>query len=328
MTFLIADGIAPGNTDREYVLRRLMRRAIRHGRYLGIHGVFLDHVCKSVVEAMGTAYAELRGASTKIEEIAIGESERFNTTLDRGLELLEAERERIGARAGEKRVLSGEVAFRLYDTYGFPLDLTQDVLRDDEIEVDVAQFNLLMERQRERGRAARKEETAAPEIILRPGVTSRFIYGGYEAESQVIAAHADADKATTIVTAETPFYPEGGGQVGDHGVIETAAGARIEITGHAQGMTARFCMWGGWCAARRANSSRRRIVKLRIDRARRQAAMLNHSATHILHYALRQILGKERSSGGIAGGARAVALRLQPSGSRQARRPGDDRGRD
>ncbi|HKV56546.1 MAG TPA: alanine--tRNA ligase, partial [Candidatus Binataceae bacterium] len=290
VTFMIADGIMPGNTDREYVLRRLMRRAIRHGRYLGMRNVFLDQVCGAVIDSMDSAYPELRANATKIREVTAAESIRFGETLDRGLELLNSERERLSHAHG-RRALPGEVAFRLYDTYGFPLDLTQDVLRDDGIEVDVAEFDRLMAQQRERARAARKDDNAGPEIVLGAGTSSRFLHGAYEADSEVLEAHQDADRIT-LVTAETPFYPEGGGQVGDRGVIETASGALLEIT-DARKQDGAILHSGRILRGDPAEFERGRRVKLRIDGERRDAAMLNHSATHILHYALREIAGKE-----------------------------------
>jgi len=289
IAFLIADGIVPGNTEREYVLRRLMRRAIRHGRYLGIREVFLDHVCAAVIESMGAAYPELRSNSVRIQQVTAAESIRFGETLERGLELLNTERERI-ATAKDMRRLPGEIAFKLYDTYGFPLDLTQDVLRDDGIEVEVDEFDRLMEQQRERARAARREEMA-PEIMVGTGTSSRFLYGSYEAQSEIVAAHTDNDRVT-IITAETPFYPEGGGQVSDRGVIETATGSLLEITDTRKHDSA-IVHVGRILRGDAGEFEPGRRVRLCIDRERRDAAMLNHSATHILHYALRELLGKD-----------------------------------
>ncbi|MBV8452127.1 MAG: alanine--tRNA ligase, partial [Deltaproteobacteria bacterium] len=289
IAFLIADGIVPGNAEREYVLRRLMRRAIRHGRYLGMREVFLDHVCAAVIESMGAAYPELRSNSARIQQVTAAESIRFGETLERGLELLNTERERIAA-AKDTRKLPGEIAFKLYDTYGFPLDLTQDVLRDDGIEVDVGEFDRLMEQQRERARAARRDETA-PEIIAPAGTSSHFLPGSYEAESEIVAAHPDNDRIT-IITAETPFYPEGGGQVGDRGMIETTTGGLLEITDTRKHDGA-ILHAGRILRGDAGEFEPGRRVRLRIDRERRDAAMLNHSATHILHYALRETLGKD-----------------------------------
>jgi len=290
IAFLVADGIVPGNAEREYVLRRLMRRAVRHGRYLDMREIFLDQVCATVVESMGAQYPELCSNSERIQQVTAGESMRFGETLERGLELLNAERERIIA-AQDKHKFPGDVAFRLYDTYGFPLDLTQDVLRDDGIEVEVDEFHRRMQEQRERGRAARRDEASAREIMLDAGASSHFLHGSYEAESEIAAAQADDDRIT-IVTAETPFYPEGGGQVGDRGIIETENGGLAEIT-DARKQDGAILHVGRILRGHAGEFERGRHVRLVVDRERRDAAMLNHSATHILHYALREILGKE-----------------------------------
>src|SRR5208283_5209494 len=229
MTFLIADGITPGNTDREYVLRRIIRRAARHGRYLGIHRTFLAMAHAGVVEAMGDGYPEIRTAAARTAEAITQEESRFGETLDRGLELIDTELARIKNSGG--RMLPGEVAFKLYDTYGFPLDLTEDVLRNHSVDVDVVGFNRLMDEQKERGRAARKDDAVAPEISLGAGTASRFVgYRSYEGESEVLAAGGKDGEHVAIVVAETPFYPEGGGQVGDRGVIEAESGAILEVS--------------------------------------------------------------------------------------------------
>ncbi len=290
MTFLVAEGVNPGNTDREYVLRRIVRRAARHGRYLGIHRPFLAGVNEGVIEAMGDAYPEIREHAARIAEVITQEETRFGETLDRGLELIDQERARLGKTGGH--TLAGEVAFKLYDTYGFPLDLTEDVLRNDGIDVDVAEFNRLMDEQRERARAARKEEAVAPEIQLGPAVASRFVgYHAYEGESEVLALGGEKD-SIAVVVAESPFYPEGGGQVGDRGVIETESGAILEVLDTRKGNGAIIHV-GKLLRGERGEFERGRRVRLKVDRARRDAAMLNHSATHILHYALRDVLGAQ-----------------------------------
>ncbi|HSU89821.1 MAG TPA: alanine--tRNA ligase, partial [Sporolactobacillaceae bacterium] len=290
ISFLIAEGITPSNTDREYVLRRLIRRAARHGRYLGIHSPFLASAHAGVVEAMGDAYPELKEAARKTAEIITLEESRFGETLDRGLELIDTELARIKKSGG--RTLSGEVAFRLYDTYGFPLDLTEDVLRNHAFEVDKAGFDRLMEEQKERGRAARKDDSVAPEISLGTGTASRFVgHRSYEGESEVLASGAGKPhEQVAIVVAETPFYPEGGGQVGDRGVIETASGAILEVsdTRKAEGSILHL---GRILRGEPGDFAKGARVKLKVDRIRRDSTMLNHSATHILHYALREILG-------------------------------------
>jgi alanyl-tRNA synthetase len=289
MTFLIADGVMPGNTDREYVLRRIIRRAARHGRYLGIHQPFLALVQEGVVEAMGAAYPEIVSGAKKIADAITAEESRFGETLDRGLELIDSELGRLKAK--NSHTLPGEVAFKLYDTYGFPLDLTEDVLRNHGVDVDTAGFERLMQEQKERGRAARKDETAAPELILGAGAASRFIGNHiYEAESEVLAAGGKDADGVAIVVAETPFYPEGGGQVGDRGVIETDSGALLEIT-ETRKSEGSIVHLGRLLRGERADFAPGKRVKLKIDRMRRDASMLNHSATHILHYALRDVLG-------------------------------------
>jgi alanyl-tRNA synthetase len=288
MAFLIAEGIHPGNTDREYVLRRIIRRAARHGRYLGIHRPFLALAHQGVVEAMAAAYPELRDQAAATAEVITQEEARFGETLDRGLELIDEERARLKKSGGH--TLPGEVAFKLYDTYGFPLDLTEDVLRNDGIDVDTAGFEHLMEEQRERGRAARKDEALGPELAIASGTSSRFVgYHRYDAESEVLAAGGAAD-SVAIVVAETPFYPEGGGQTGDRGVIEAESGALAEITDtrKAEGSIVHL---GRILRGEARDFERGQRVTLKVDRIRRDAAMLNHSATHILHYALRDLLG-------------------------------------
>ena len=289
VSFLAAEGLTPGNNDREYVMRRLVRRAARHGRYLGIHTAFLAQVQKGVIDAMGEAYPELRAEAKKIAEVVAAEEVRFGETLDRGLELIDAERAKM--KSSGSRILSGDVAFKLYDTYGFPLDLTQDVLRNDGIEVDVKGFEALMDQQRERARAARKDDMAAPEIQLAAGTSSRFVgYHEYERDADVIAATAGDDGSAVVVVAETPFYPEGGGQVGDRGVIEAESGALLEVvdTRKADGSIVHI---GRLLRGEIGEFEKGRRVHLKVDRERRDASMRNHSATHILHYALRDVLG-------------------------------------
>jgi alanyl-tRNA synthetase len=291
ITFLLAEGLVPGNTDRAYVLRRLIRRAARRGRSLGFREPFLEAVCAQVIQSMGGAYRELKEWEPRILEQVVDEEVRFAETLDRGLELLSGERQRI-VSSGHRRKLPAEAAFKLYDTYGFPLDLTQDVLRDEGIEVDTDQFNRLMQEQRERARAARRDEASAPEIMLDAGTSSHFLDGRYEAESEIVAAQVDDDRIT-IVPAETPFYPEGGGQVGDRGFIASADGSGLaEITDTRRHDGAIFHV-GRILRGDPGQFERGRRIRLGIDRERRDASMLNHSATHILHYALRDILGKE-----------------------------------
>ena len=240
VTFLVADHILPSNEGRGYVLRRLLRRAARHGKLLGLERPFLHEVVGAVVQAMGRAYPEVAQQHRRIAEVVKGEEERFSATLDRGLALLSSEVEK--ARAAKARVLSGEVAFRLYDTYGFPLDLTEDIVAGEGLAVDKDGFERAMEAQRARGRGAQRfaDAEAAPEMIAGGALASRFVGDRIvEWESEVLALLVDgqatrgpvcAGTAVDVVTAETPFYAESGGQVGDRGWLETGAGAKVEVT--------------------------------------------------------------------------------------------------
>ncbi|HTT74634.1 MAG TPA: alanine--tRNA ligase, partial [Candidatus Binataceae bacterium] len=307
ISFLIADGVLPGNTDREYVLRRLIRRSARHGRQLGIEQPFLAEIANAAAEAMGRAYPELVSNAARIRKAITEEETRFGETLDRGLELIDVEIERLQG-AGQS-VLPGEVAFKLYDTYGFPLDLTSDVLRNRGFTVDANGFDLLMEEQRERGRAARMTINESLRIsegpmTLQLGSTpmqeasSKFIGNHlYQGESEIVAANTfqqqpESELVIRIAAAETPFYPEGGGQVGDRGVIETESGALAEII-DTRKQNGAIVHVGRILRGPIGDFHPGKRIKLQIDRERRDAAMLNHSATHILHYALREILGNE-----------------------------------
>ncbi len=294
MSFLIAEGLMPGNSDREYVLRRIIRRAARHGRYLGIHHPFLARAVAGVAEAMGAAYPEIREKSAKIGEAITQEEARFGETLDRGLELIEQERARLAKSGG--KTLPGEVAFKLYDTYGFPLDLTEDVLRNDGIAVDTKAFEHLMEEQRARSRTDRLEpQVHDRSFATRANARSEFIgYARYSAESELVgrgtSSESGTDELVELVTAETPFYPEGGGQIGDRGVIALETGAIFEVreTRKRDGLIVHM---GHLLRGDLHEAQFGARVTLTVDRTRRDATMLNHSATHILHYALRDILG-------------------------------------
>jgi alanyl-tRNA synthetase len=297
--FLAAEGVNPGNTDRDYVLRRLIRRMIRHGRRVGIREYgFLDAAKDGVVDAMEAHYQELSKNKAKIEFALVREWELFSGTLDRGIELLDAERTKLD-RANGQRTLGGNVAFKLYDTYGFPLDLTQDVLRENNIEVDVEGFNRLMEQQRARGRAARKEEAIAPDLATSDRAASHFIGNHtYETSSKVLAVQKDGE-SVAVVTAETPFYPEGGGQVGDQGVIETESGALLEVSDTRKAGDSILHL-GRIVRGNLGDFERGHAVTMRVDRERRDAAMRNHSATHLLHYALREVAGRQvRQAGSL-----------------------------
>ena len=305
VTFLVADGVLPSNEGRGYVLRRLLRRGARHGKLLGLNRPFVHEVVGAVVRTMGRAYPEIVAQQRQITDVVRGEEERFATTLDRGLALLAEEI----ARAGEAgaRTLSGETAFRLYDTYGFPLDLTEDILAAEGLGVDREGFEQAMEAQRARGRGAQRfaDAEAAPEVVTKGDVATHFVGDRVlEWESEIVALVADG-KATRsfasvghtvdVVTAETPFYAESGGQVGDRGWLQTATGARVEVV-DTQRLAPTVVAHRG--VVREGMLAVGDHVRLRIDPERRHGARLNHSATHLLHAALRRRLGEQVKQAG------------------------------
>jgi alanyl-tRNA synthetase len=307
LSFMIADGVRPSNEGRGYVLRRILRRAARHGKNLGLDRPFLASVAGAVVDGSAGAYPELRSNRREIEEVIESEELRFAETLGRGGAILEEEVRAL--RTSGARLLSGESAFKLYDTYGLPLDLTEDLLKADGIGVDRAGFERAMAEQRARAREAQKAASAAggeggPQLSARRALSSRFVGDFvYGAESEVLAAFvgaAEIDEAregdeAAIVVAETPFYAESGGQVGDRGVMESEAGDRFEIA-DTQKEPVR---WDGGEAevivhvgkVTRGSIRRGARVRMAIDRERRDATRLNHSVTHLLHAVLRRRLG-------------------------------------
>ena len=293
VSFLIADGVTPSNDGRGYVLRRLLRRASRHGRLIGLKEPFLHEVAARVATVMGDAYPELRAEEQRIRTVIRSEEERFGETLEKGLVLLEEATSEL--KQNKKTVLPGDVAFRLYDTYGFPLDLTEDILRADKMSVDQASFDKLMEEQRTRGRDARETTNIDARLQLDRPVS--FIgYDRLDGESNILAIYGDGygkpevveGEAVDVITAETPFYGESGGQVGDRGTIKTARGDIMEVT-DTQHPTPQLTIHRG-----RIKKGRLQVgdaVHLAVDAKFRRRTMLNHSATHILHAVLRRELG-------------------------------------
>jgi len=299
---LIADGVTPRNEGRGYVLRRLLRRAARHGRLIGLNEPFLHQVAGTVVAVMGEAYPELRKEEARIRDVIRIEEERFAETLETGLVLLEEATSALKKKKG--KILSGDVAFRLYDTYGFPLDLTEDILRGEGMTVDQSGFEKLMDEQRTRGREAR--ETVSMEAKIQLDRPVCFVgYDRLDGESTVLAIYGSGNgkqeavegEEIELLTAETPFYGESGGQVGDRGSIATARGDLIEVT-DTQHPTPQL-------TAHRGKVKKGRIqvgdkVQLRVDSRHRQRTRLNHSATHILHAVLRRELGQHvRQAGSL-----------------------------
>ncbi|TMV93702.1 alanine--tRNA ligase [Thioclava sp. BHET1] len=293
-SFLIADGVMPSSDGRGYVLRRIMRRAMRHAHLLGAKDPVMYRLVPALIREMGAAYPELGRAQALIEETLRSEETRFKTTLDRGLKLLDEAL--IDLPEGDK--LPGGTAFKLYDTYGFPLDLTQDALREKAREVDTDGFDSAMAEQKAKARASWSGSGEAADasiwfdIAEKTGVTEFLGYDTETAEGQVVALVSDgvrvdaAQGSVQIVTNQTPFYAESGGQVGDQGVITTETGvARVTDTRKVAGVFIHF-----------AEVSEGEITvgqgaRLVVDHARRSAIRANHSATHLLHEALRRALG-------------------------------------
>jgi alanyl-tRNA synthetase len=302
VSFLIADGVMPSNEGRGYVLRRLLRRAARHGRLIGLREPFLHEVVETVARVMGDAYPELRSEEQRIREVIRIEEERFGETLEKGLVLLEDATAKL--KAENKKTLSGDVAFRLYDTFGFPLDLTEDILSGENITVDQAGFQKLMEEQRTRGREARETVSLESKIQLDRSVCFTG-YDSLEGESSVLAIYskgggkteAVAGEEIDLLTAETPFYGESGGQVGDRGTIATIRGDVFEVV-DTQHPTPQLTAHRGRVKKGRVQVGDKVILK--VDGRHRQKTKLNHSATHILHAVLRRELGQHvRQAGSL-----------------------------
>ena len=296
-SFLVADGVLPGNEGRGYVLRRIMRRAMRHAQLLGSKDPVMWRLVPALVREMGQAYPELVQAEALITETLRLEETRFRRTLERGLQILDAESRDLAS--GEH--LAGETAFTLYDTYGFPLDLTQDALKSRGIGVDTAAFDVAMQRQKAQARAAWSGSgDAATETVWfglreRCGATEFLGYEAEAAEGVVLALlregaeveRLSAGESGLVVLNQTPFYAESGGQVGDAGTL-SGAGLTARVTGTEKKLGDLFvhhvAVEAGTLAVGQA-------VEAGVDHARRGAIRANHSATHLLHEALRQVLG-------------------------------------
>ncbi len=293
-SFLIVDGVLPSNEGRGYVLRRIIRRALRHGWMLGVRQPFFSKLVPTLVAQMGEAYPELPAAADTVTRALQAEEERFAETLDAGMKIFED----VAARAGNG-VIPGSDAFRLYDTYGFPLDLTQDIARERDLTVDIAGFDAAMEQQRETARAAGKfggGVTLPAELVATLTPTVFLGYDRLQAGDLTVLAllkegrpvqSASAGDAVIVITNQTPFYAESGGQVGDTGVM-TGNGVRLAVEdtqkfagqfhGHVGTLTEGDLKVGD-------------VLAGEVDSERRGATILNHSATHLLHAALREVLG-------------------------------------
>jgi len=291
-SFLIADGVIPGNEGRGYVLRRIIRRAIRHGYKLGMRDAFFHKMVPDLVAEMGTAYPELTAENVRVKGILKLEEERFFSTIEHGMAILEADLAEMAKQGG--KVFNGETAFKLHDTYGFPLDLTQDVCREHDVAVDVAAFDKAMAQQKEQARASGKFKMAANLEYDGPAT----VFHGYElleSKGNVLALYKDGVPVNTLnegevgvaVLDDTPFYAESGGQVGDCGELRSVHGIfAVEDTQKIQAS-----VFGHHGVVKTGKLTVGNGVTARVDVAARNHTIRNHSATHLMHKALREVLG-------------------------------------
>jgi len=291
-SFLIADGVIPGNEGRGYVLRRIIRRAIRHGYKLGARAAFFHKMVPDLVAEMGNAYPELAAAQVRVMEMLRQEEERFFTTIEHGMTILEADLAEMEKAGG--KMFNGETAFKLHDTYGFPLDLTQDVCREHGVAVDVAAFDKAMAQQKEQARAAGKFKMAANLEYAGPATTFRG-YETLEHKGNILALYKDSVPVNTLnegdigvaVLDDTPFYAESGGQVGDCGELRSVHGIfAVEDTQKIQAS-----VFGHHGVVKTGKLTVGNGVTARVDVAARSRTVRNHSATHLMHKALREVLG-------------------------------------
>jgi alanyl-tRNA synthetase len=287
-SFLVVDGVIPSNEGRGYVLRRIVRRAIRHGYKLGQKQSFFNKLVKDLVKVMGDAYPELSTAQTRVEGVLLQEEIRFADTLENGMGVLEV------ALQSEDKMLDGETVFKLYDTFGFPLDLTADIARERGVTVDFAGFEAAMEAQRERARAASKFTMAGG--VEYSGTRTEFVgYDKLEEDAHIVAIYEEGTAvegirsgvAAIVVLDRTPFYAESGGQVGDQGELNAANGTFL--VHDTQKIQAN--VFGHHGVLKTGELKVGDTVRARVDGVLRQRAAWNHSATHLLHAALRKILG-------------------------------------
>lgn len=291
-SFLVADGVIPGNEGRGYVLRRIIRRAIRHGWKLGARAPFFNRLVADLAAEMGTAYPQLVQEQSRIVGVLRQEEERFFATIENGMEILEAELAAMAQRGDV--VFSGETAFKLHDTFGFPLDLTADVCREREVQVDAAAFDAAMARQREQARAAGKFKMAV-NLEYEGPETAFEGYDRLETRANILALYRDGSPVNELAEGElgvvvldhTPFYAESGGQVGDCGQLRGGNGIfQIEDTQKIQA-----AVFGHHGVVKTGTLAVGQAVQARVDTDARAATMRNHSVTHIMHKALREVLG-------------------------------------
>ncbi len=304
MTFLIYDGVVPSNEERGYVLRRLIRRAYRHGKLIGIRGAFLTKVAKKVMEAYYSEYPELTEAEDRIFKILRAEEDKFQETINQGNQMLMELIDFLDAN--NIKILDGESAFKLYDTYGFPLDLTKEILLEHDLEVDEDSFRIKMKEQRERSREARATDQgwhSGSELDTTELDPSTFT--GYESlgqKAKICALYLDESPSSQlqegqkgiVVLDETPFYGESGGQVGDEGTIfADGAVAKVVDTKKTKDDTVLH-----FVEISKGTLKSGDMIEARVDEMRRKDIMRNHSATHLLHAALRQVVGTHINQAG------------------------------
>lgn len=288
-SFLIADGVIPGNEGRGYVLRRIIRRAIRHGYKLGVRSAFFHKMLPDLVQEMGIAYPELVAEQKRVSDILKQEEDRFFETIENGMAILEAE------LANTQSVFNGDLAFKLHDTYGFPLDLTADICRERNVTVDSAAFDAAMARQKEQARAAGKFKMAA-NLEYDGQATNFHGYERLETQAKVLALYKDGTAANSlnegdmgvVVLDDTPFYAESGGQIGDSGELKAGNGIfAVEDTQKIQA-----AVFGHHGVLKTGTLSVGDAVQARVNTQARANTMRNHSATHLMHKALREVLGE------------------------------------
>lgn len=305
LVFLIADGVLPSNEGRGYVLRRIIRRASRHGRLLGIEKPFLYEGIDRVIEIMGDVYPEIVENRDFIKKVTLKEEERFSRTLERGLYILQELIEKL--KSDGKDTIPGEEVFKLYDTFGFPLDLILEVANDENLKVDVAGFEKLLEEQKERARKAWKggvQKVISPEL-QKLSEKSPSIFIGYDhlegigkvtgiLKGENLVEEAKEGEEAIIILDKTPFYPEKGGQVGDTGIIE-GSNCYCEVL-DTQNITENLI--GHKLVVKRGTIKVGDVVNAIVDEKRRKAIMRAHTATHLLHKALREVLGNHVKQAG------------------------------
>ncbi|MFL8709253.1 alanine--tRNA ligase [Clostridioides sp. GD02377] len=306
VTFLVSDGVLPSNEGRGYVLRRLLRRAARHGKLLGVKELFLQKLIDEVIKVNDKAYPVLVEKESYIKKVVGIEEEKFNETIDQGTEILNSYIKVLKSEG--KTVLSGQEAFKLYDTYGFPIDLTKEILEEEHLSVDEEAFNEEMEKQKERARNARGNmdgESWKEDPLSKLETTVDSIFNGYSEiygegtieaivkDDELVQSAKEGDKVS-IVLDNTTFYPEGGGQVGDCGLI-TNENLVVEVLNTKKGANNSIKHIGIIKSGKISNGDK---VKTLVDREIRMSAARNHSATHLLHKALKEVLGDHVNQAG------------------------------